>query len=69
MVHIAKNAMMKLRDCSAKRQSVPPTAECMTVRPSAANISRIASSGQSNAVKMRSRIRPRRFIVDAPGRK
>src|SRR5690606_22726284 len=58
--------LAKLRDCSAKRQSVLPTAECMTVRPSAANRARMTSNGQSKARKIRASSAPRRFMAWLP---
>src|SRR3546814_6004155 len=50
-IHMHRKASRKLRNWSAKRQSVPPTAECMTVMPNKAISTSSASNGQSNAVK------------------
>ena len=52
--------------CNSKTASVLPTAECITIKPNAANINKISNKGQSNAVNTRYRIRPRRFIVATP---
>src|SRR5690606_36108970 len=51
--HITTNANAKLRIWAAKRQSVPPTAECITVRPNMANNVNKANRGQSKAVTAR----------------